>query len=798
MSDASSKTNVDLLNRYDVSTQKETTYENILEYFDSYIRPYTPFKDEPAYKAIVSFIIKYYIDLIYNVQPDIFKDLFEKQTIRSDVVDLLLISIGLPENVVRSITTISKYIILKSFSDFERYKGTVKFIRSIGGAFNDVISYYELYIDYDKTFINPVAEFLIVIDKSNINPGSYFLISSTETNYYVWFNYDGTSEEPIIDNRVGIEIPYDDDSSSSDITQKIIAELNLTDEFYVNINGVDMLQIQAAEHGPVMDEASCGTTALDVRTITEGKAPGAWILRPRPIYIHPKTEQLTEVFSYQAAYNKIPTLLVPEDQLEELNQNEQIVLPTKSNIILMDYTQSIDASYFNTLIFTILMETIGEDSFSVYLTGSDGTTTITYNTAIFLWYYLLAKYYNVTLEGVSLAIHIVMGTNKATDYSLEDIVEIQKAYDNIKTRNDLISFYNEYITERFTRLYEAEKPTVHGMSETLRKIDAEFWEYIEHRLAGAENQEQDIRFLLDEIYASLVLSFDQYSDRPLIYKYIPVLLQFITQVTTNIKVTDSYKIVYNLKPFHTELLDLAHNKIEINDKFNALLLDDQQYTIFNLALADLLHMADEAIFSFVPKKDGDSLSLIDAPMINCRWRYSLDSMAKDRIFWSFLSTAASAVLMSDKVGLHFKPEENETIISFIDSILSKIENKHDDSLPVHDNPKQRILESISSGMPMTGKMDFFFNDCGEKKDELNLQDSKEPDISVDMHTFHAVRSQAVPNVLKTFADTPYMSDEKSFSYALEDSKINIKSKPVEKFSYSQNSRISLNDEFSIN
>ena len=78
------------------------------------------------------------------------------------------------------------------------------------------------------------------------------------------------------------------------------------------------------------------------------------------------------------------------------------------------------------------MESIGDDPFSVYLTGSDGTTTITYNTAIFLWYYLLAKYYNVTLEGVSLALHIVMGMNKITGYTVSDIPAIQKAYDDIQ------------------------------------------------------------------------------------------------------------------------------------------------------------------------------------------------------------------------------------------------------------------------------------------------------------------------------------------------------------------------------
>ena len=154
--------------------------------------------------------------------------------------------------------------------------------------------------------------------------------------------------------------------------------------------------------------------------------------------------------------------------------------------------------------------------------------------------------------------------------------------------------------------------------------------------------------------------------------------------------------------------------------------------------------------------------------------------------------------MVDQAGFVFKPEENETVISFIDSVLSKIENKHDEGLLVHDDPKQRILESISSVLPMTGKMDFLFNSCNEKKDELNLRDPKEPDISVDMYTNHAVRSQAISNVLKTFSDTPYMSDEKSFSYKLKDTALNINSKHVEKFSHLQNSRITLNDEFSIN
>ncbi len=114
--------NVYEINETDVSNQKETTWGNIVEFFENYIKPFQPYKDEPTYKAIISFFIQYYLDVIYNQQPELFKELFENQTIRSELVDLLLVSIGLPEKVIRTITTTSKFIILKSFSDFERYK----------------------------------------------------------------------------------------------------------------------------------------------------------------------------------------------------------------------------------------------------------------------------------------------------------------------------------------------------------------------------------------------------------------------------------------------------------------------------------------------------------------------------------------------------------------------------------------------------------------------------------------------------------------------------------------------------
>lgn len=313
----------------DVFSQPQSTYGNIKEYFENYIQAYYAYRDEPTYKAIISFFIKYYIDIIYNVQPEKFKELFENQIIGFDLIDLLLVSIGLPENVIKNITTTSKFIIMKSFADFERYKGTVKFFRSIGGAFSDIMSYYELYVDYDPNYVNPVAKYLLTINKDDILCGSYFLVSSIDKDYYVWFNCSGENEDPRLSGKTGIEIPFSAVDTSSEIAKRIIQKLNETQEFFLNVNSIDVLEIQLADHGEPKNPPDGGTTHLKFKTLTKGKNQGNWILRPRPVYIHPKMEQVTEVFSYEEAYNKIPTLLIPEEQLEELKSRDEIVLPIK-------------------------------------------------------------------------------------------------------------------------------------------------------------------------------------------------------------------------------------------------------------------------------------------------------------------------------------------------------------------------------------------------------------------------------------------------------------------------------------
>lgn len=748
-------------NAVDISDQKESTFDNILEYFDSYILPFYPYKDSPVYKAVISFFIKYYIEILYNDQPAQFKLLYEEQVMSKELIDFLLVSAGLPENLISELTVTSKFIIMKSFADFIRYKGTIKFFRSVGGSFNDRISYYELYIDYDGTYINPVGRYLITLEDRKIKNGKYFLISSTENDYYVWFNIDNGSVDPKIENKHGIEIKLIKDCSIADVAAKIILELNETREFYVNVNGQDIIDVQLSHSGNAI-LFDPGNSELNFNVINYPKDNGAWILRPKPVYIHPKMEKTEDVFKYSDAYNKIPTLLVSEDQLENLKQTDDIILPTKSNIILLDFTSTTDGSYLNTLFFSIIMEHIGADLFSVFFSGSSGTTTMSYKNAIFMWYYLVSKYYNKTLEEVKLASHIVMGTGVTTDYILEDIPVIEADYDRITNREELYDFYNRYISDRFSQIFGNIKPTLQSMSETFERADYDMYNYVTSRLNSAENLKIEIQLLLDELYASIVLSFDRYKNNPVLSKYLPVILQFLTQVTTDIRGTDSYKLVYNLKPFHTEILDIARNKIEVDDKFNSLLLDDKDYSLFLLSLAEILNISSTAIYKFSPKKDSTSLAIGSFPFYNYLLNKDDILKVKDKIFQMFDYFLVSMMRLTDSPDYNISPYKDSTAIGFYDSqyyntiAAGKSEYLFDDD-KTHDFQYPVTTENI----PEDIKFDHFELNCGSRHSKDDYYRFAGTYVRYSDRWMDALFKNCIYN-LKNLKSTNIIKDESSF------------------------------------
>lgn len=98
-------------------------YEDLVEYFESYVGAYKPYKDDKLYTNIVKFLHEYYLKHSYETIPTGFKTAFEEQNIPVEFYELLLLSNGFPKSLLDTLTFNNKYILLNSLiviSDFTR------------------------------------------------------------------------------------------------------------------------------------------------------------------------------------------------------------------------------------------------------------------------------------------------------------------------------------------------------------------------------------------------------------------------------------------------------------------------------------------------------------------------------------------------------------------------------------------------------------------------------------------------------------------------------------------------------
>ena len=96
-------------------------YEDLEEYFESYVKGYCPYKDDKLYKSIIKFLHGYYLKHSYEEIPGAFKTAFETQVIPIEFYDVLLLSNGFPKSLLETLTYDDKYILLNSLiviSDF--------------------------------------------------------------------------------------------------------------------------------------------------------------------------------------------------------------------------------------------------------------------------------------------------------------------------------------------------------------------------------------------------------------------------------------------------------------------------------------------------------------------------------------------------------------------------------------------------------------------------------------------------------------------------------------------------------
>jgi len=497
------------------STNREISslsIENIREYFNTYIKPFAPYREEKAYDTIINNLIEYYYHHTYINIPLELKKIFEESNIESsNIYDKLLVAIGVPLDIIKNISLHNKLIFLKSLSDFERYKGSILFFQKVCDSFQDKISVYELYIEYSQ-------------------------------------------------------------------------------------NG--------------------------------------WILKPVPIYIQPSMSVYEEEIPYSTVYNSIPSLLLNEEQLNSLYAEEKLVLPIKSNLVLLHNDLSSDVSLLYNLIISIFLHTYKDNYLDVYFSDSVFPTQL--KTLYFLWYYLITNYFDVTWSGFS-PIHILqfiysdIGFPSSVDFiptTIDNLSQIIDRYNNIviehaanRDIDNTLQLRDDLYTDIANAFYTysgANTVTLTEMYDALVIENFSLISYIQNRIdTSSYEKKQEINNILTEIYSSLLLYSSSYTDDNYFTLYVDYFLKSLPQILISPKKTTSYTILYNLKPYHVDLYNISNTGIYCQDKFNQIFYNDEKDLkfLYQLTLCNLFTIADELSFSFSLNLESP-ISILDSYLIN--------------------------------------------------------------------------------------------------------------------------------------------------------------------------------------
>ena len=471
------------------------TLDDVRNFCNTYIKPFAPYQEEKVYDTLINNLTEYYYNQTYFNIPSELKQIYEEANINSAAIyDQLLIAIGVPAEIINTLSLSNKLIFLKTLSDFERYKGTISFFQKVAEAFADRLSIYELFIDFDGT---------------------------------------------------------------------------------------------------------------------------NWVFKPVKVYLHDEMELSLASIPYATVQTAVPSLLLSEEQLTSLYDEEKIILPIKSNLLMLDNDLMSDASVLYDVIVAVFLHTYKENYIDIYFV--DDAKAVQLKTVYFLWFYLLTEYYGIPWTAFASTVLLrfaygdigfpsFIGTTPTTIDNLSTIIarydnikiinSAERDYDNSQSLRD--SLYNDISTAFYT-FSDSEATTATDMYNELLIMNASLINYIDDRITNTSiGEKAEINLILTEIYSSLVLYASMYSADAYFGQYVDYFLRYLPQVLINPENTASYTILFNLKPYHVELFSTYNTGVRCQDKFNQVFIDDETGLKFlqNLMAASVLSFSDDYFFSF--------------------------------------------------------------------------------------------------------------------------------------------------------------------------------------------------------
>jgi len=445
----------------------------------------------------------------------------------------------------------------------------------------------------------------------------------------------------------------------------------------------------------------------------------SWILKPSLIYKGIEFESNLENLSYQEAYESVPSLLISPEQLQSIKDDNNAAFPLKTNMVLLDYNIDYDTSIIKNVIISTVLKEYGDTPLTIYM--RDDSFDFTVQQVYYIWYYILTRYYDSKWTKFMLknVIHFSTGLNP---YTMKDLDLLVQKYNDIATGPDTVKFFNEYIDNYFSTVFRSDEQNESSMRYYANVINNQFYMYITNRVDSVVGDAEKVReynAILTEIYNSLLLFYNEQSrqlihnertnpsqsygggndsgyssEAELFSKYFEVLMLSLSQIVVNPENTTSYLILYNLKPYHVELLSRARDSIISDGKMNTVIPDVDYNFLFELNHADFVQeLEDVFIFNIDIEKinnvtmeedfqnsflydhtDSELTTTIDDSVISVYKKYATSiQQIRNDMEWDFTKIKHTDLILNDTSKFDMSIENLQSVMGMIDSSISGYE-----------------------------------------------------------------------------------------------------------------------------
>lgn len=627
------------------------TFEDLRNYFDKFLIPYAPYRESKIYNTIINKILKTYFDDSYNQIPSIFKSTFEEQKIPIELYNIILLSVGFTEDILNKISYKDKEILLKSYTDFNIFKGTLNQIREVCSDFEEELNLYELLIDFRTIFISYYfINFLK--NKDYVIVENEFIYNSIKINDHIQIPGDPNSYRVVTkkeDFKIYIDKPFDFDT----IIALIVGNPNVLEVTDDNIK---------------------------IKNVNIDR----WVFVPDLIYSGEKVKDkvIKHFLDYDKIYDGTKRYFVSIDNLEK--NKESLLLPIKSNLIFLDYKKFREINLINYLFATIILKEYRSSRLIIYF--KDGNYLTNLERIYKLWYYIIFKFYNngISTNGLPNPALIFSLESPYFNLKVEDIDNILVEYNSITTAHQASLFYNKYFTNNFYPLTNRKIDLSLEEFKILieNDIGKDLLEYVENRILNAKgiDSEFECSFILDELYYSILTWV---YDNPILKEKIKYFLDSLSYISTSIQFSPTYNLILFLKPYHVELVKELDEILSINNRFNLVNPDHRKKIFITLFKASVLTISHNILKSKIIFDPVDNIIIIS------NGQFILKVLAKDilnifdKFFQFILYSEESVQFQNHKDLFYIKKQIYSIVFIIVEKLIKIIKNDYENVEILH-------------------------------------------------------------------------------------------------------------------